>query len=263
MHTRARNGSPRATGVPPCPQVGLRKYASVRRSTFGLDGKKRIAVLRASGAILGARTAAAGACGARRGGGHTPVVQAGSGRSLPQRPRPTACPCWVSGGRSQLYSAPDAQHPSPLSPPKGSSSSAGSNTITPDAIIPKLRALAKDKGTAAVVLRVDSPGGDALASDLMWREIKQLGRKKPVIACMGAEGEGEAKGPGRREAEAANWSCSLSLGVGWSRGPHAAWGRDHWALIVRHAHHAGALASPARTPPPTPRRAAPTPPLTR
>jgi hypothetical protein len=50
----------------------------------------------------------------------------------------------------------------------------------------KIRALAKDKGVAAVVLRVDSPGGDALASDLMWREIKQLGLKKPVIACMGA-----------------------------------------------------------------------------
>ena len=38
---------------------------------------------------------------------------------------------------------------------------------------------------AAVVLRVDSPGGDALASDLMWREIQQLAAKKPVVACMG------------------------------------------------------------------------------
>jgi ClpP class serine protease len=36
-----------------------------------------------------------------------------------------------------------------------------------------------------VVLRVDSPGGDALASDLMWREIQQLAEKKPVVACMG------------------------------------------------------------------------------
>lgn len=38
---------------------------------------------------------------------------------------------------------------------------------------------------AGVVLRVDSPGGDALASDLMWREIKKLAEKKPVVACMG------------------------------------------------------------------------------
>jgi protease-4 len=51
----------------------------------------------------------------------------------------------------------------------------GASGITPGALIPQLRALAKDKSVAAVVLRVDSPGGDALASDLMWREIKQLG----------------------------------------------------------------------------------------
>lgn len=36
----------------------------------------------------------------------------------------------------------------------------------------------------AVVLRIDSPGGDALASDLMWREIRQLARDKPVVASM-------------------------------------------------------------------------------
>ncbi len=35
-----------------------------------------------------------------------------------------------------------------------------------------------------MVLRVDSPGGDALASDLMWREIQKLDEKKPVIASM-------------------------------------------------------------------------------
>lgn len=38
---------------------------------------------------------------------------------------------------------------------------------------------------AGVVLRVDSPGGDALASDLMWRVIRKLAEKKPVVACMG------------------------------------------------------------------------------
>ena len=32
---------------------------------------------------------------------------------------------------------------------------------------------------------MDSPGGDALASDLMWREIQKLAEKKPVVACMG------------------------------------------------------------------------------
>ena len=31
---------------------------------------------------------------------------------------------------------------------------------------------------------MDSPGGDALASDLMWREIQILSKDKPVIASM-------------------------------------------------------------------------------
>lgn len=38
---------------------------------------------------------------------------------------------------------------------------------------------------AAVVLRVDSPGGDALASDLMWRQIQRTRQIKPIIASMG------------------------------------------------------------------------------
>ena len=40
-----------------------------------------------------------------------------------------------------------------------------------------------DKTVQAIVLRVDSPGGSALASDLIWREIQRI--KKPVIASMG------------------------------------------------------------------------------
>ena len=95
--------------------VGLNKYKRVGRSAFGLDGKKVIAVVRASGAI-------------------------GPGDS---------------GG------------------------------IASGQFIKQLRALKKNKRVEAVVLRVDSPGGDALASDLMWREIQKLSEKKPVIASMG------------------------------------------------------------------------------
>ena len=35
-----------------------------------------------------------------------------------------------------------------------------------------------------VVLRIDSPGGSALASDEIWRAIKQLDREKPVVASL-------------------------------------------------------------------------------
>ena len=52
-------------------------------------------------------------------------------------------------------------------------------------VVTLLRECKRDKGVAAVVLRVDSPGGEATASDLMWREIQKLAEKKPVVASMG------------------------------------------------------------------------------
>ena len=45
--------------------------------------------------------------------------------------------------------------------------------------------LAKEDGIAAVVLRIDSPGGEVVASDLLWRALRQLGREKPVVASLG------------------------------------------------------------------------------
>jgi protease-4 len=38
----------------------------------------------------------------------------------------------------------------------------------------------------AVVLRIDSPGGSALASDLLWSRLRELGAKKPLIASVGS-----------------------------------------------------------------------------
>jgi protease-4 len=48
-----------------------------------------------------------------------------------------------------------------------------------------LRALRKDPRVAAVVLHVDSRGGSASASDLIWREVKRLAEEKPVVAALG------------------------------------------------------------------------------
>lgn len=45
---------------------------------------------------------------------------------------------------------------------------------------------AKDKDVAAIVFRVDSPGGDYVAADTIWREVKRAREKgKPVIVTMG------------------------------------------------------------------------------
>src|SRR5690606_12707179 len=43
----------------------------------------------------------------------------------------------------------------------------------------------EDKKTKAVVLRVDSPGGSALTSELIWREIELTKKVKPVVVSMG------------------------------------------------------------------------------
>lgn len=49
----------------------------------------------------------------------------------------------------------------------------------------KLREVRLDEDVKSVVLRVNSPGGSALASDLIWREMELLKAEKPVIVSMG------------------------------------------------------------------------------
>ena len=48
-----------------------------------------------------------------------------------------------------------------------------------------LSRLQHDARIRGVVLRVESPGGDALASDLLWRSVQQLSAQKPVVVSMG------------------------------------------------------------------------------
>ncbi|MFD3001723.1 signal peptide peptidase SppA [Pontibacter toksunensis] len=47
-----------------------------------------------------------------------------------------------------------------------------------------LRNARMDENVKAVVLRISSPGGSALASDVIWREIQLLKKEKPIIASM-------------------------------------------------------------------------------
>ncbi len=51
--------------------------------------------------------------------------------------------------------------------------------------ITTLRAARRNPMVAGVVLHVDSPGGSALASDLIHREVERLKERKPVVACFG------------------------------------------------------------------------------
>jgi protease-4 len=70
----------------------------------------------------------------------------------------------------------------PIMTGKSSSSVLGSETIGAETLVEAIRQAEQDATVKAIVLRVDSPGGSALASDLIWNELKRS--KKPVIASM-------------------------------------------------------------------------------
>lgn len=57
--------------------------------------------------------------------------------------------------------------------------------IASEDFIETLEEVRSDKKIKAVILRVNSPGGSAFASDLIWKKIEELKKEKPVIATMG------------------------------------------------------------------------------
>lgn len=73
----------------------------------------------------------------------------------------------ISGARNQ-------------SSPIGIGATAGAQSF-----IEAITQAADDENVAAIVLRIDSGGGDGLASDLMYRAVLEAKKKKPVVASMG------------------------------------------------------------------------------
>ena len=61
----------------------------------------------------------------------------------------------------------------------------GAQTIGSDTIVKAVKDAADDKSIKAIVMRVDSGGGSALASDLMWHTLEYAKTKKPVVTSMG------------------------------------------------------------------------------
>ena len=61
----------------------------------------------------------------------------------------------------------------------------GPNVIGQDIIIEALTKAREKETVKAIVLRVDSPGGSALTSDIIWREVELTKKIKPVIVSMG------------------------------------------------------------------------------
>jgi protease IV len=54
-----------------------------------------------------------------------------------------------------------------------------------DTIVAALRLAEKNRRVSAILFHVESPGGDALASDLIWREVERIRARKPVVVLMG------------------------------------------------------------------------------
>ncbi len=59
------------------------------------------------------------------------------------------------------------------------------NSIGSEGISKAIRKARLDKKVKAVVLRINSPGGSSLASDVLWREVLMTKKVKPVIVSMG------------------------------------------------------------------------------
>ncbi len=67
---------------------------------------------------------------------------------------------------------------------RGSTNDSDANGITSAGMIRQLRAVRDDASIKAVILRIDSPGGDGIASDDILHEAKLLSQKKPMVISM-------------------------------------------------------------------------------
>ncbi len=71
----------------------------------------------------------------------------------------------------------------PITLGKSASDLFGDSYVGSSTVVKALRTAADDEKVVAIVLRIDSPGGSAVASDLIWRETVRI--KKPIVASMG------------------------------------------------------------------------------
>ena len=71
----------------------------------------------------------------------------------------------------------------PISSGKNQASPLGGQTMGSETIVKALQQAGDNEDVKAIVLRIDSPGGSALASDLIWRATQTI--DKPIVASMG------------------------------------------------------------------------------
>jgi len=96
---------------------------------------------------------------------------------------------------------------------KGTPSLFGGEGVGSETLVKAIQEAENDKTVKAIVLRVDSPGGSALASDLIWNEVVRC--KKPVVASMSdvAASGGYYISMGARKIYAEPGTLTGSIGV--------------------------------------------------
>lgn len=67
---------------------------------------------------------------------------------------------------------------------KSSGGALSGEMVGSDTIVEAVNDAANDKSIKAIVLRVDSPGGSAMASDVMWHALENAKAKKPIVVSM-------------------------------------------------------------------------------
>ena len=67
---------------------------------------------------------------------------------------------------------------------RGGTDVTGGSVMGSETMVQALRRARDDRSVEAIVLRVDSPGGSAVASDIIWREVVLARQEKPVIVSM-------------------------------------------------------------------------------
>jgi len=96
-----------------------------------------------------------------------------------------------------------------------SGASVPGETVGADTLSQALGDAADDADARAIILRIDSPGGSALASDLIWRATQQARAKKPLIVSMsdvaGSGGYYIAAGANRIVAQPATLTGSIGV----------------------------------------------------
>jgi protease-4 len=102
---------------------------------------------------------------------------------------------------------------------KNQASPLGGSISGAESFIEAISDAAEDPDVKAIVLRVDSGGGDGLASDLMYRAVLEARKKKPVVASMGdaAASGGYYVAMGAEEIWANPTTLTGSIGVFYAK----------------------------------------------